>query len=91
MTMKETRKYKQTELGLLPEDWEVAKLGDIGELSMCKRIFQNETSEMGDVPFYKIGTFGKTADAYISYAKYNEFKSAYRFPNKGDILISIVR
>ena len=24
--MKETRKYKQTELGLLPEDWEVAKL-----------------------------------------------------------------
>lgn len=86
--MKETRKYKQTELGLLPEDWEVARLGDIGELAMCKRIFQNETSEMGDVPFYKIGTFGKTADAYISYAKYNEFKSAYRFPNKGDILIS---
>lgn len=55
---------------------------------MCKRIFQNETSEMGDVPFYKIGTFGKTPDAYISYAKYLEFKSAYRFPNEGDILIS---
>lgn len=88
MTMKDTRKYKQTELGLLPEDWEVAKLGNLGELAMCKRIFQNETSEMGDVPFYKIGTFGKTADAYISYAKYNEYKSAYRFPNKGDILIS---
>lgn len=86
--MEETRKYKQTELGLLPEDWEVAKLGEIGAIAMCKRIFQNETSEMGDVPFYKIGTFGKAADAYISYAKYNEFKSAYRFPNKGDILIS---
>lgn len=26
--MEETRKYKQTELGLLPEDWEVAKLGE---------------------------------------------------------------
>lgn len=88
MKMKETRQYKQTELGLLPEDWEVAKLGDIGELAMCKRIFQNETSDMGDVPFYKIGTFGKTADAYISYAKYNEFKTEFRFPNKGDILIS---
>lgn len=88
MKMKETRKYKHTELGLLPEDWEVAKLGEIGELAMCKRIFQNETSEMGDVPFYKIGTFGKTPDAYISYAKYLEFKSAYRFPNEGDILIS---
>ena len=86
--MKEAREYKQTELGLLPEDWEVAKLGEIGAIAMCKRIFQNETSEMGDVPFYKIGTFGKAADAYISYARYNEFKSAYRFPNKGDILIS---
>lgn len=26
--MEETRKYKQTELGLLPEDWEVVKLGE---------------------------------------------------------------
>ena len=25
--MKEAREYKQTELGLLPESWEVAKLG----------------------------------------------------------------
>ena len=25
--MKEIREYKQTELGLLPEGWEVAKLG----------------------------------------------------------------
>lgn len=25
--MKEARKYKQTELGLLPEGWKVAKLG----------------------------------------------------------------
>ena len=25
--MKEAREYKQTELGLLPEGWEVAKLG----------------------------------------------------------------
>ena len=23
MTMKDTRKYKQTELGLMPEDWDV--------------------------------------------------------------------
>lgn len=28
MKMKDTRKYKHTELGLLPEDWEVAKLGE---------------------------------------------------------------
>lgn len=39
MTMKETRKYKQTELGLLPEDWEVAKLGD-----KCRFISNNTFS-----------------------------------------------
>ena len=27
--MEETRKYKQTELGLLPEDWEVVLLSDL--------------------------------------------------------------
>ena len=43
---------------------------------------------MGDVPFYKIGTFGKKADAYISKQKYAEYRSAYSYPKKGDILIS---
>src|SRR5574344_322283 len=81
-------KFKQTEVGMIPVDWEVKKLGEIGSLSMCKRIFQEETSETGDVPFYKIGTFGKVADSYISFKKYRSFKNLYRFPNKGDILIS---
>lgn len=70
------------------EPWVEKKLGEIGTLAMCKRIFQEETSESGDVPFYKIGTFGQEADAYISKAKYEQFKSMYRFPNKGDVLIS---
>lgn len=70
------------------EPWVEKKLGEIGVLAMCKRIFQEETSESGDVPFYKIGTFGQEADAYISKAKYEQFKRMYRFPNKGDILIS---
>lgn len=70
------------------DPWVEKKLGEIGALSMCKRIFQEETSETGDVPFYKIGTFGKVADSYISFKKYRSFKNLYRFPNKGDILIS---
>ncbi len=55
---------------------------------MCKRIMKSETSSMGDVPFYKIGTFGKKADAYISKQKYDEYRSTYSYPKKGDILIS---
>ena len=78
----------KTRLKGFSEPWVEKKLGDIGTLAMCKRIFQNETSKNGDVPFYKIGTFGQQADAYISKEKYEEFKSSYRFPQKGDILIS---
>ena len=55
---------------------------------MCRRIFQDETSPNGDIPFYKIGTFGKKADAFISKEKFEAYKSTYRYPQKGDILIS---
>ena len=55
---------------------------------MCKRIMKAETSPNGDVPFYKIGTFGKKPDAYISREKFEAYRKAYSFPKKGDILIS---
>jgi type I restriction enzyme S subunit len=64
------------------------ELGYIGKVSMCKRIMKAETSTDGDVPFFKIGTFGKKPDAYISREKFEEYKVAYPYPNKGDILIS---
>ena len=41
---------------------------------MCKRIMKAETAPNGDVPFYKIGTFGKKPDAYISREKFEEYR-----------------
>ena len=70
------------------EGWEEKTLGDIGKPSMCKRILKNQTSSTGDIPFYKIGTFGKKPNAFISKEIYNEFRSKYSFPKNGDILIS---
>ena len=64
------------------------KLKDIGKVCMCKRILKSQTSSSGDVPFFKIGTFGGNADAYISQALFNEYKSKYSYPQKGDVLIS---
>ena len=64
------------------------QLSDVGRVSMCKRIMKAETSSSGDVPFYKIGTFGKEADAFISREKFEEYRNAYSYPKKGDILIS---
>ena len=81
-------KYKQTEVGLIPEDWNVKSLGDIGEVKMCKRIFNYQTKDNGDIPFYKIGTFGKEPDAFISREIYNEFRNKYSFPTVGSVLIS---
>lgn len=70
------------------DNWEEITLGDIGKVSMCKRIFKAETKKEGDIPFYKIGTFGKKPDCFISKEKFNEYKSKFSFPKKGDILIS---
>lgn len=63
-------------------------LGDIGPICMCKRILKSQTNTVEGVPFYKIGTFGKKADAYISKETFDEYRSKYSFPKKGDVLIS---
>lgn len=68
--------------------WKTKKLGEVAEVCMCKRIFAHQTSKIGDIPFYKIGTFGKEADAYISSQLYEEYKAKYSYPEKGDVLIS---
>jgi len=63
-------------------------LNDIGKVSMCKRIFKNETLASGDIPFYKIGTFGKEPNAFISQNIYNEYRKKFSFPKKGAVLLS---
>ena len=68
--------------------WEQRKLGDFGSVCMNKRIFKNQTSENDEIPFYKIGTFGGKADAFISRSLFEEYKSKYPYPVCGDILIS---
>ena len=70
------------------DDWEERKLGELGSVAMNKRIFKDQTSEIGDIPFFKIGTFGGEADAYISRKLYEEYKQKYPYPKVGDILIS---
>ncbi len=63
-------------------------LGDIGKISMCKRILKEQTQPIGDIPFFKIGTLGKKPDAFISKNLYDEYKRKYPYPKKGDVLIS---
>ena len=70
------------------EDWEQCKLGSLATVEMNKRIFKEQTTTKGDIPFYKIGTFGSDADSFISRDLFEEYKNKYPYPNIGDILIS---
>ena len=55
---------------------------------MCKRILKEQTKDSGDIPFYKIGTFGKTPNSYISKELFKEYKLKYNYPKIGEVLIS---
>lgn len=68
--------------------WEPKILGDLGSVSMCKRVFKEQTDESGDIPFFKIGTFGGIPDAFIPRSLFEELKSKYPYPEKGNILLS---
>ena len=70
------------------ETWQLKRVGDFCDVQMCKRIFKEQTSPIGDVPFFKIGTIGSNPDAYISRSLYEEYKKKYSFPRKGEFLIS---
>ena len=70
------------------DDWEQRKFGDLGSVAMCKRIFKEQTSTDGDIPFYKIGTFGAEPDAFISRELFEEYREKFQYPNIGDMLIS---
>ena len=66
----------------------VIELQDVGVVRMCKRIHKAETSIQGDIPFFKISTFGGTPTSFISAELYGKYKEKYPYPKKGDLLIS---
>ncbi len=69
-------------------DVEWKTLGEVGKVRMCKRVLKHQTSDSGDIPFYKIGTFGKGPNAYINRDLFNEYKAKYSYPKIGEVLIS---
>jgi type I restriction enzyme S subunit len=69
-------------------EWDAKTFGDVSEVLMCKRIFAEETNPNAGVPFYKIGTLGGVPDAFISREKFEDYKSRYNYPMKGEVLIT---
>ncbi len=56
--------YKQTELGLIPEDWEVKTLGEIGKFSKGSGIKKDE-AQSGDIPCIRYGELYTRHSNYI--------------------------
>ncbi len=69
-------------------NYKKSKLGDIGKVLMCKRVLKNQTTNFGEIPFYKISTFGGKPLNFISKSLYENYRIKYNHPKKGDILIS---
>jgi type I restriction enzyme S subunit len=69
-------------------EWQRIRLGDVVSISMCKRIFSDQTEPNGDVPFYKIGTLGKVADSYIPNSLFRDYRMKYNYPRPGEVLIT---
>lgn len=85
---KQYEHYRNQLLNFEGKEVEWKTLGEVGKVCMCKRVMKHETNSSGEIPFYKIGTFGKEANAYISRELYDDYKKKFSFPCKGDILIS---
>jgi type I restriction enzyme S subunit len=72
----------------IPVGWKNGQLGDVGKVSMCKRVMKHETSSNEEIPFFKISTFGGDANTYISRDLFKLYREKYSYPKRGDILIS---
>ena len=77
-------------------EWEKCKLGDVCNISSSKRIFAKEYTKAG-IPFYRgkeiieksLGNNVST-ELFISQKRYEEIKSKFDVPQKGDILLTSV-
>lgn len=97
MTMKDTRIYKQTELGLLPEDWEVARLGEKFRFISNNTFSRDFLCEDGEIKNIHYGDvlikYGSTLDVSQSDIPTinSELLPSYQpkcFAEDGDIIIA---
>jgi len=88
------KKCKQSEVGRIPEDWEVKRLGDLFEITSSKRVFQSEWKRAG-IPFYRARELAVLSEngfvyneLFITEEMYDAFKRTYGVPTIGDMLVT---
>jgi type I restriction enzyme S subunit len=74
-----THKFKDSPLGRIPEEWEVVRLGEIGEIVYGERLSDSDYAEYGNAAVYgTTGIIGKTE-------KYHGVGETIILPRKGSI------
>ena len=91
--MKQNTTYKQTELGLIPEDWEVNRFTDIAELIHGFQFREEHFAENGRFGVIKIGNLtyqGNISLDYLSKTDCDKINNYERlFLKRGDILMAL--
>jgi type I restriction enzyme S subunit len=82
--------------GELPEGWMERNLASVCDITSSKRIFKDEYVSNG-IPFYRTKEVKELSEGkkpaielYIEKSKYDEIKSRFQVPGKGDVLLSAV-
>ena len=82
--------------GELPMGWIERNLASVCEITSSKRIFKDEYVSEG-IPFYRTKEVKELSEGkkpaielYIEKSKYDEIKSRFQVPGKGDVLLSAV-
>ena len=85
---------KQTEVGLIPDDWEVEQLNEYFEVGSSKRVFQSQWRKAG-IPFYRAREIVILSEKntvenelFIDESLYNQFKTLYGVPSVNDLLVT---
>lgn len=86
--------FKESDVGVIPKDWEIRRLGELFTIASSKRVFQSEWRSAG-VPFYRarelavLGEQGTVEnELFISEALYTSHKKKHGVPKMGDILVT---
>ncbi len=82
--------YKDSPLGKIPSDWEVKKLGELGQFSKGKGILKDQLSEIG-LPCIRYGEIYTTYDFVVKNVKSfitEEVSKESQEIKKGDILFA---
>lgn len=73
MSVQVPKGYQQTEVGVIPEDWEIKEIGNIGKLLKGKGLLKNEINDFGNIPAIPYTAIYTDFNEILDYKKINSF------------------